>query len=286
MTRLMIATGQYEYLSNDDGVSWGRSLRVIPPKYSPVVRGSIDLSCLPPQGGNFRWDFVTLLVSGFGAATGHESFDLLKSVARLFITKDGGKQWREQDPRNSVSLFRKALQRLDLLGPTWPVERFESQALIAPDGAALSWSDGGWDDQQSHVISTTDRGESWRYCGLGDTNPYLAADYDGRLLASNDGFFLQSLDNGNTWSKRSFHMDWPVDCSKRVALLRHVTFAAPGIGYALVVHWPEPFTREMQPDVGLVKTADNGNRWSHLAKFAGPDVGDVNERHITSLKVF
>jgi hypothetical protein len=226
--------------------------------------------------------------SGFGVAVGHENVDRLRSAANLFVTKDRGGHWRQQDPNNSLGLLRRAVQAVCLSGPSWPIEQFASLAAPTPDCLALAWSDPGLfeDGAESHVVCTTDQATSWKYHCLGDSNPYLATDKAGRLLALNDSFFLESIDSGTSWARRDFDMVWPENYHQsRVALLRHVTLTDLEIGYALVVHWPLEWTRNVQPKIGLVWTTDNGRRWSHLHVFDGPDVGDVNERHITSLRV-
>src|SRR4051794_34455758 len=66
VTRFVIAIGQFEYRSDDDGRNWVRSLRQIPPKYSPIVHGDIEPAGLPLHSDDFRWDFVTVLACGFG----------------------------------------------------------------------------------------------------------------------------------------------------------------------------------------------------------------------------
>ena len=49
-----------------------------------------------------------------------------------------------------------------------------------------------------------------------------SADDSGRLLAPNDGYFLESVDGGAEWSKRELTVEWPPDYQhKKVSLLRH-----------------------------------------------------------------
>lgn len=142
------------------------------------------------------------------------------------------------------------------------------------------------DDPNSHVISTVDGGDSWRYFCLGDSNHFLATDNDGRLLALNEGYFLVSHDYGSSWRRQEFVVDWPERTDlRRVAFLRHVTFTDDGIGYALVVHWPKRFAHGVLPDVGLVMSTDSGLHWRHKAVFQGPDMGDINESHMMALRI-
>jgi hypothetical protein len=133
------------------------------------------------------------------------------------------------------------------------------------------------------VIVSRDRGESWRYLCLGSAN--LAADGSGRLLALNDGFFLESVDGGAQWAKRECSVEWPPGHRDESSnLLRHVVFADPMSAFALLVHW-RCGTRFAPTHVGLLHTTDAGARWCHAHVFDGPDVGDVNERHMLTLEV-
>jgi len=150
----------------------------------------------------------------------------------------------------------------------------------------LAWEDPWiYDGAKTHVICSKDCGESWEYRSLDYTNPYLGMDYAGRLLALNDGFYMESADGGHSWNKSDFEVEWPDGYDKkRVALIRSLTFIEADVGYGLVVHWPLhsiPYV----PAVGLVTTTDNGVRWKHLHVFDGPNVGDINERHVLDLRV-
>jgi len=169
---------------------------------------------------------------------------------------------------------------------SWPVEEFTSLVLVQPDTVVLSWEDPWiYEGAKSHVIYSRDRGESWRYHCLGYTDPTLSADHSGRLLALNDGFFLESVDGGAQWAKREFAVEWPSDHEhEKVNLLRHITFVEPNIALALVVHWQRG-TSYAPAKVGLLHTTDNGTHWRHVHVFDGPDIGDVNERHMLTLHV-
>jgi hypothetical protein len=281
MRRLTIGIGQYAYQSSDRGTTWARSLREVPGRHTPVVQGDADLYRLPPRPERTSWDFVTVLRCGFGVAVDHQFADDTRSVASVFLTEDGGQQWRPLELKvNWPGLLSKR-------PASWPVEKFASLALPTPGCIALAWDDPWlYDGSQSHVICSFDRGESWEYCCLGESNPYLAEDYRGRLLALNDGYYLESPDGGRTWTRRPFAIEWPVEyCHRRVALLRQLTFPQPGTGYALVVHWRHGRMNEPPADVGLLVTTDGGERWGHLHVFEGPNIGDVNERHVLDLRV-
>jgi hypothetical protein len=170
---------------------------------------------------------------------------------------------------------------------SWPVERFASLALPSASAIALAWED-PWlhEGSQSHVIRSQDGGESWEYHCLGYTNPYLGLDYAGRLLALNAGYYMESRAGGHSWKKSHFQVDWPEQYNKkRVALIRCLVFTKADVGYGLIVHWPLDSIGEAPPAVGLVATTDNGLRWKHLHVFDGPNVGDINERHVLDLCV-
>ena len=96
-----------------------------------------------------------MLPSSFGVAAGHNYLDHTHSIAEVFITTDGGMHWQRRDPSAGVSSIRKAIQEGSL-------ERFESLVVPTRRSFALAWSD-PWlfDVPQSHVISTTDQGDSW-----------------------------------------------------------------------------------------------------------------------------
>ena len=276
MVRFQVSIGQNEYRS-DDGIAWARYLREVPPRHAPVVHGDVDVTQLPARSHQSYWDFVCLDASGFGVAVDHETIDSAEYLAGIFITRDGGQQWIKRDPNLRLSLFSRSF---------WPVERFASLALPSPRIIALAWED-PWllDGSKSHVICSRDGGESWKYRCLGYTNPYLGFDYAGRLLALNDGYYMESFDGGDTWKKSHFEVVWPEGHNKkRVALIRCSVFTEPQVGYGLVVHWPFDST-EQPVSVGLVTTIDNGMRWKHLHVFDGPHARDINERHVLALHV-
>lgn len=256
---------------------WSRHLREVPARHTPVVHGDVDLRQLPLAHEAY-WDFVTVLPCGFGVAVGHQTMDSTNALANIFVTTDRGQHWNKRDTKPRLSLLRSR---------SAPVERFASLAVHSPSVIAIAWED-PWllDGSESHVISSRDRGESWDYHGLGYTNPYLAADCGGRLLALNDGYYIESRDSGTTWEKRPFQVDWPAGYDKqRVALLRQATFRAAEVGYALIVHWSSGLSRESPPNVGLLTTTDNGRQWRHLHVFEGPNLGGINERHVLNLGV-
>jgi hypothetical protein len=242
------------------------------------VRGAVDLTQLPVLPNDSHWDFVTLHASGFGVAVNHETTERVKTVASIFVTMDGGQHWNQREAKPRLPLLRRR---------SWPVERFASAALTPLGVIALAWDD-PWilDGSRSHVICSHDHGKSWEYQCLGYTNPYVALDHDGRLLALNDGYYMESLDRGRTWKKSDFRVDWPEGYyKKRVALIRSLIFIEARVGYGLIIHWPLDSTRESSPEVGLVTTTDNGTHWKHLQVFEAPTVGDINERHVLDLHV-
>jgi hypothetical protein len=166
---------------------------------------------------------------------------------------------------------------------SWPPTCFDSMSLPSSNSIVLGWED-PWlhDCPQSHVVFSHDGGSTWRYTLLGHVNPYLAHDFQGRLLCLNVGYVMRS-DDGGTWTQEGFDVEWPPNYGdKKVCLLRHVQFLGPGHGYGLVVHWSKSMTAT---GVGVLVTTDNGKTWKHIATLPGPNYGDVNSRHALSLSL-
>lgn len=272
-----VGIGHYEHRS-DDGIIWSRHLREVLARDTPVVHGDVDLTQLPARPQAANWDFVTLHSDGLGVAVDHEKMGSTECLAGIFVTTDGGRHWVKQDPKPRLPILSSV---------SWPVEQFASLVLPSVNVIVLAWDD-PWlfDGSKSHVICSQDCGESWKYSCLGFTNPYVGSDCAGRLLALNDGYYMESRDGGHNWNKSRFEVEWPDGYDqKRVALIHCLIFTEAGVGYGLIVHWPLDSTREPRPAVGLVTTTDNGMRWKHLHVFEGPNVGDINGRHVLDLRV-
>lgn len=287
MKVLSVGIGQHVHRSVDGGATWVRSLREIPGKHTPVVRGNVDLSRLPRRPRETIWDFVSVLPDGFGVAVSHEATDANPAetsapskLAKVFRAHDGGRTWHE----HRLNVSWKLTEIIGRWTVSWPVEEFTSLVLVRSDAVVLSWEDPWiYEDAKSHVIYSRDRGESWRYHGLGHANPTLTADDSGRLWVQSGGF-LESVDGGAKWSKREFAVEWPSDHQhEKVNVLRHIVFVEPNIAFASIVHWKRGLS--FAPShVGLVRTTDDGAHWFHVHVFDGPDIGDVNERHMLTLE--
>ncbi len=288
-SEIIVGIGPYAHRFVDGGSTWARSPREIPGKSSPIVRGTVDLAGLPSRPPGTIWDAVSVHSDGFGVAVNHETTDAdpasTKAPSRLahvFRTNDGGRTWHE----HRLNVRWKLTQAIRRATMSWPVEEFTSLVLTRPDTVVLSWEDPWiYDGARSHVIFSHNRGESWRYNCLGHTNAFLTSECSGRLMTLNDGFFLESSDGGQEWAKREFAVEWPAEFQHgKVNLLRHVTFVEPDVALAMVVHWKHG-TSLAAAHVGLLRTTDNGALWRHIHVFEGPDVGDVNERHMLTLQV-
>jgi hypothetical protein len=280
--RLTIAIGQFEHRSEDNGHSWTRTIREVPPKVSPRAFGGFEPVRLPSVSQGSAWDIVSMMPSGFCVAVGHKNLESDRKSAFVQISWDNGENWRPVIPGPPSKL----LPRLGLTAAPREAEQIQSLVLVPPAGVLLAWDD-PWlfDCPESHVLFSRDQGGTWDYHCLGQTNPCLGTDDHGRVFALNDGFFLETADVGQTWRKRGFELAWPSGYDQsRVALLRHVCYLDARIGYALVVHWPHR-RGERPPDVGLVATVDGGARWEHVHVFDGPNIGDINERHMLGLRV-
>ena len=288
MSVLAVGIGQHVHRSGDGGATWTRSLREVPGRHTPVVRGRVDLTRLPPRPRETVWDMVSVLADGFGVAVNHEAADpdpadpdAPRRLANVFRTLDGGRTWHEQP----LDVSWKLTDRMGRWTISWPVEEFTSLVLVRPDTVVLSWED-PWlhDGAKSHVLHSGDRGGTWRYHGLGYANPTLTADGSGRLWVQADGGLLESVDGGAKWSRRAFTIEWPADHQgEKANVLRHIVFVAPETAFALIVHWKRGLSFA-PAHVGLVRTTDRGARWSHVHVFDGPDIGDVNERHMLTLE--
>ena len=286
MRALTVGIGRHTHRSEDGGATWARSLREVPRKDTPIARGAVDLTRLPSRPGGTVWDLVSVLPDGFGVAVDHEATAASSSrpsepreVARVFRTHDGGRTWHEHELKVKWKL-RQVLRRATL---SWPVEEFASLVLSPPAAVVLAWEDPWiYDGARSHVISSRDRGESWRYHGFGCTN--LVADGFGRLLALGGECFLESVDGGAKWARRELTVEWPRGHQPHGNLLRQVAFVDPDRAFALVVHW-RCGTSFAPTHVGLLGTTDGGSHWRHVHVFDGPDAGDVNERHMLTIDV-
>ena len=280
----VVCSGQYAHSSSDGGHTWGRSLREVPGNNSPVSRGLVNESRLPQLNESGSYDFATVLEDGFGVVAAHENIEgpaaaAPSSLASLFVTHDFGFSWKRLDV---PGLSPRGITQGKC--SSWPPARFEAMSIPGERRVVLSWQD-PWlfDGPMSHVVYSHDGGDSWQYNSLGISNPYLAHDFDGRLLCLNGGYFLLSDDGGDTWRKESFQIEWPAQYrDKDATLLRHVDFPDRKLGYALIVHW----SNDMAPaGVGLVATKDNGKIWKHVATLPAPNYGDLNSRHALSLRL-
>jgi len=251
------------------------------------VQGNVDLSALPAFEEAVLWDFVSADPSGFGIAVGRRRADRsdgLSDEPGIFVRPNPAAVWTRRKFQWNPSLWREGE------AVAWPTETFKGFAMPHPNLIAMSWGEFrelgfpfAW-VHVSHVIYTHDQGRSWGYTSLSDSYDLLGHDLRGNLLVSNNGYFLQSAD-GREWRKRRIRVAWPKDFAhKKVNLLREVTFVEDDAAYALIVHW-SIHREDRPPDIGLLKTGDGGRHWNLLHVFPGPNVGDVNERHVLSLEV-
>jgi hypothetical protein len=288
MNEIIVGIGQYAHRSLDGGSTWVRTLREIPGRHTPVVCGTVDLAELPSRPPRTIWDAVWVLPDGFGVAMNHEVTDAdpaspnaPSSLAHVFRTNDGGRTWHELQ----LNVRWKLTQAIRRATMSWPVEEFNA-LVLTPDTVVLSWEDPWiYDGSRSHMIFSLDHGESWRYNGLGYSYAYLTSDGSGRLMTWIGDFILESSDGGKQWTKRAFTVEWSPEFRHiKANALRHVTFAEPDVAFSLFVHWRHGGSFA-PAHVGLLRTTDHGTLWREIQVFQGPDVGDVNERHMLTLQV-
>src|SRR5262245_39883513 len=114
--QIRVGIGQDWYTSPDGGENWERTLREIPGSKTPIVKGRVDLTRLPPLDQLAFWDFVTVVPSGLGTAVGHSFTPESRGKDRhkralVYRTEDGGRTW------------------VEVLMLSWPAEEFEGLAI-------------------------------------------------------------------------------------------------------------------------------------------------------------
>jgi hypothetical protein len=284
--KICVGIGQFLYQSLESPLHWEKSVRIIPSKSDPVIRGPVSMSQLPAQE-QLYWDYITIQ-NKFGVAVGHE---ILKkedkagndrdSIAHVFITFDGGASW-EKNHLKFINWIKVKLKQI--LVPRFPVERFEGLVVTDSGNIGISWDDPWlYDNPRAHLICSSDQGMSWRYNCVG--NGWIFQNFRSEFLTYKKAQRLAtSKDNGKNWEEFSFEIVWPKEYQgKKVNLLRHIVYVSNEVAYALVVHWPKDHYGT--PNVGLLRTENGGKIWEHLQIFPGPTNADINERHVLTLTV-
>ncbi len=271
--KITVKIGQYSYTTDSESISWIKELYEMPSKYAPVVYGPINQNQLPNIESR-QWDYVSVLPNGFGAAAGREGNSIQKAI--LFVTLDSGTKWSKKE----------IVIKPTLLGKTIEIEGFDSMAVTLDNNICLGWAEKTWPEGKTHIINSTDQGNTWHHRTGKEGLVFLKAVDTNRIMRFDMGSISVSSDGGKTWKREKISIQWPEDYKgDKVPLLRKAQFVNHSTGYALVVHWRHNSVLNYVPDIGVLKTENAGRLWKHIAVLEGPNIGDVNGRHTLSLEI-
>ena len=214
---------------------------------------------------------------GHGIAVGHCVGAPKRSL--LWTTTNGGKSW-ERLAVESVTLSRR------LPDAVWPPEKIDSEVISADNRAFFAWTD-PWlfDVANSHLLSV-DVDTASKYHRIDDMSVQLSTTRSNCVRAFGFGYFWETTTSRDAWERRPFSINWESleSCfDSKLGLLRWPQFVTDADGFALVA---QRHLRQSRPPVtGLARTKDGGHHWDVISQWDGPVLGDMNERHVTALKI-
>jgi hypothetical protein len=284
---MRVAIDTIVYTSLDENETWQQSGRIAPSRTSPFVKGNPDLSQLPAMPTGAYWDSVWVLENGFGVAVSHEAAPNESSqslnrctVARMFVTYDGGVKWED----NTIGFNPRSFFWEPPI--SWPAEEFRCLLLQSPHSIFVTWQD-PWlfDRAKTHLLRSLDGGRSWSYRCLDRYNPMLVCDRQHRLLLIDPPRLLESLDSGETWSERNIHICLPAGLEGAVgATMSNIEFLDEKVAYALLALSYRP-TKTYLTHIALMRTNDLGHMWDSVQVFENHSTGDILERHMLKLEI-
>ncbi len=276
---LRVGVGNSCYVSSSSESEWQIIPRSVPwrtePKFFP---GRVSLPLGWKDNGAVL-DFVHVGGSGFGIAVGKVPHSSEENRSVIWSTSNGGLAWKKE--------MLQSRRPAQCPKECWPVGEFSSGVVLENNAVAMAWTD-PWlfDHPSSHVVTLGQDFKVASYYSLENMCLGLAKGGGRFLRAFSFGFLLESVDFGATWHRSRFHIDWKeLDAryDSELKLIREPQFISSDLGYALVVQSEK---RNAGPPItGLAKTRDGGRNWVVLQSWVGPKLGDMNERHVTSLEV-
>ncbi len=280
---LRVGIAENLFISSDDGRSWSQRRRDVPWRTVPLCYPTVPLPVTDGQQG-MLFDMVHVNPAGFGAAVSHEDRHPEPDVAHLWYTENAGIAWREISFEGLRVPWRL---RWWIQKYSWPPEKIESVLVTPGNAIVLTWTD-PWlfEGACSHMLVVEQLGRNCTYYTTSEINAHLAVANNATLRVFGYGVYWETQNNGRNWLQRDLRIDWPnlgKQYNSEVKLVRWPQFIDNDIGYGLTVQRQK---RDQGPPVtGLVVTRNGGADWTVSQEWLGPALGDVNERHVTSLTI-
>lgn len=279
---LSVHIGQYTYQQSSITNFWNKSLREIPKRYTPIMKGQINLSKIPNTAGVI-WDFISILDNGFGIACNH-SIDIDNELSSLYKTDNYGESWKKVTIDPNSSLHSKLSNKEH---SNFPILRFDSAILRHPATVALLWNNPyDYDDFSTRntttVITSTDRCLTWNYTPFENLHLCIPSQQGSPNILLSGNRVLYSLDPENhLWSKYKIRVQKHADFKEPYQFIRHLCFTEEDQIFGLIVDWKN-FKSVEGPKVALLRSIGNLKKWEVLHLF-NSNIGDINERHMLGL---
>ena len=264
-SRITVDIGSRRWTTVDAGRTWTESARPAP----PVV-----------EWDGVRFDQHVIGEEGLGLASAVDAaLDPDRPRALLFLTRDGGASWASVAPALSF------LERLRA-SAGWPPEEIHSLAVHPGGLAAFTWED-PWlhDGPRSHLVVSTDGGESWRYARVPSGCIWLAASGDGLLRAFGFRELASTADAGRSIQTAKVAVSWPElppRPERLLGLVRHVHMSSASEGVGLVLCQEDDLE---SPLVGLACSDDRARTWTVVRTWPTARDRDLNARGLLALTI-